>query len=70
MTVDNDPVCRASISLGNQCGRCSKCRSQIKAMYEGLLTIAARADDLSPPCIRAYVADALGVKVADLERMM
>ncbi|MCC6419951.1 MAG: hypothetical protein IT429_17080 [Gemmataceae bacterium] len=36
--------------------------------YRGvLLRIAARADDYSGPCIRAHVADALGMSVKDLE---
>lgn len=43
------------------------CRVQLVKHRQGLLKIAGRAENASAADIRAYVADALGMKLAELE---
>ena len=62
--------CRGCIALGNYCGHCWWCKERIAAMYEGLLKIAARAEDSSSVDIRYGVADALGMTLAQLDEVL
>lgn len=69
MSKDNYQ-CRGCIVLGNYCGKCPVCKERIAAMYEGLMRIAARAEDSSSVDVKCQVADALGMTLAQLDEVL
>ena len=65
--MNNNIQCRGSYALGSQCGTCRQCKRRAAAMFHALTKIAARADDISPQDIRAYVADGLEIDREEME---